>query len=138
MEKSQKAKIILGLFYLIFVSSFLYFIFSKFTIQELTSYEFIKNIRDYFYEYKKQPTLEVSEDFPQGKSTSNKLCTVLPTVVFTISISFCHYSCLFKINQSILYFAIFKIRPSEKIRPSIFGTQVLIFFKSANKLKNPP
>jgi hypothetical protein len=29
---------------------------------------------------KKQPTLEVSEDFPQGKSTSNKLCTVLATV----------------------------------------------------------
>ncbi len=87
---------------------------------------------------KKQPTLEVSEDFPQGKSTSNKLCTVLPTVVFTISISFCHYSCLFKINQSILYFAIFKIRPSDKFRPSIFGTQFLIFFKSANKLKNPP
>jgi hypothetical protein len=29
---------------------------------------------------KKQPTLEASEDFPQGKSTSNKLCTVLPTV----------------------------------------------------------
>jgi hypothetical protein len=30
---------------------------------------------------KKQPALEVSEDFPYGKSTSNKLCTVLPTVV---------------------------------------------------------
>jgi hypothetical protein len=29
---------------------------------------------------KKQPTLEASEDYPQGKSTSNKLCTVLPTV----------------------------------------------------------
>jgi hypothetical protein len=38
---------------------------------------------------KKQPTLEASEDFPQGKSTSNKLCTVLPTVVFfNISIKF--------------------------------------------------
>jgi len=37
---------------------------------------------------KKQPTLEVSKDFPQGKSTSNKLCTVLPTVVFNISIKF--------------------------------------------------
>jgi hypothetical protein len=31
---------------------------------------------------KKQPTLEASEIFPTEKSTSNKLCTVLPTVVF--------------------------------------------------------
>ena len=31
------------------VSLFLYFIFSKFSFQEITSYEFIKNNRDYFY-----------------------------------------------------------------------------------------
>ena len=49
MEKSKKIKIILGLFYLIVVSSFLYFFFSKFTLEELTSYEFIKNNRDYFF-----------------------------------------------------------------------------------------
>ena len=49
MEKSKKIKIILGLFYLIVVSSFLYFFLSKFTIEELTSYEFIKNNRDYFF-----------------------------------------------------------------------------------------
>ena len=85
---------------------------------------------------KKQPTLEVSEDFPQGKSTSNKLCTVLPTVVFfNISISFCHYSYLFKINQSIFYCAIFKLRPSEKIRPSIFGTQFFYFFQIRKQAK---
>ena len=84
---------------------------------------------------KKQPTLEASEDFPQGKSTSKKLCTVLPTVVFNISISFVIYSCLFKINQSILYSAIFKIRPSEKIRPSIFGTQFFYFFQIRKKAK---
>ena len=29
---------------------FLYFLFSKFSFQEITSYEFIKNNRDYFYE----------------------------------------------------------------------------------------
>ena len=52
MEKSKKVKIILGLFYLIVVSSFLYFFLSKFTLQELTSYEFIKNNRDYFFELK--------------------------------------------------------------------------------------
>jgi len=49
MEKSKKVKITLGLFYLIVVSSFLYFILSKFTFEELTSYEFIKNNRDYFF-----------------------------------------------------------------------------------------
>jgi uncharacterized membrane protein YdjX (TVP38/TMEM64 family) len=52
MEKSKKVKIILGLFYLLVVSSFLYFFLSKFTLEELTSYEFIKNNRDYFFELK--------------------------------------------------------------------------------------
>ena len=52
MEKSKKVKIILGLFYLLVVSSFLYFFLSRFTLEELTSYEFIKNNRDYFFELK--------------------------------------------------------------------------------------
>ena len=52
MEKSKKVKITLGLFYLIVVSSFLYFFLSKFTIAELTSYDFIKNNRDYFFDLK--------------------------------------------------------------------------------------
>ena len=49
MEKSKKVKITLGLFYLLVVSSFLYFFLSKFTLEELASYEFIKNNRDYFF-----------------------------------------------------------------------------------------
>jgi uncharacterized membrane protein YdjX (TVP38/TMEM64 family) len=53
MEKSKKVKITLGLFYLLVVSSFLYFFLSKFTLEELTSYEFIKNNRDYFFELKR-------------------------------------------------------------------------------------
>ena len=52
MKKSKKVKIILGLLYLIVVSSFLYFFLSKFTLEELTSYEFIKNNRHYFFELK--------------------------------------------------------------------------------------
>ncbi|MDC1031980.1 VTT domain-containing protein [Candidatus Pelagibacter sp.] len=48
MEKSKKVKITLGLFYLLVVSSFLYFFLSKFTFEE-----FIKNNRDYFFELKK-------------------------------------------------------------------------------------
>tara|TARA_B100000767_G_C19634441_1_gene479755 strand:+ start:55 stop:780 length:726 start_codon:yes stop_codon:yes gene_type:complete len=53
MIKSNKLKITLGLFYLIVVSSFLYFFLSKFTFAELSSYEFIKNNREYFFELKK-------------------------------------------------------------------------------------
>jgi uncharacterized membrane protein YdjX (TVP38/TMEM64 family) len=49
MEKSKKVKITLGLFYLIVVSSFIYFFLSNFTLEELTSYEFIKNNRDFFF-----------------------------------------------------------------------------------------
>ena len=49
MQKSKKVKITLGLFYLLVVLSFLYFFLSKFTLEELTSYEFIKNNRDYFF-----------------------------------------------------------------------------------------
>ena len=48
MEKTKKIKLLIGLFYLIFVGLFLYFFFSKFSLQELTSYEFIKNNRDNF------------------------------------------------------------------------------------------
>ena len=50
MEKSKKIKLFIGLFYVSTISLFLYFFFSKFTLQEITSYEFIKNNRDYFYE----------------------------------------------------------------------------------------
>jgi uncharacterized membrane protein YdjX (TVP38/TMEM64 family) len=52
MKKSKKIKITLGLFYLIVVSSFLFFFLSQFTLEELTSYKFIKNNRDYFFELK--------------------------------------------------------------------------------------
>ena len=60
MEKSKKVKIILGLFYLLVVSSFLYFFLSKFTLEELTSYEFIKNNRDYFFELKESNLILLS------------------------------------------------------------------------------
>ena len=48
MEKSKKIKLFIGLSYIILISFFLYFLFSKFTFQELTSYEFIKQNRNYF------------------------------------------------------------------------------------------
>ena len=60
MEKSKKVKITLGLFYLLVVLSFLYFFLSKFTFEELTSYEFIKNNRDYFFDLKQSNLLFLS------------------------------------------------------------------------------
>ena len=49
MEKIKKIKIFIALFYVSVILLFLYFFFTKFTIQELTSYDFIKNNRDYFF-----------------------------------------------------------------------------------------
>ncbi len=48
MENTKKFKIYLGILYVLLISTFLYFFFSKFTLQELSSYEFIKNNVDYF------------------------------------------------------------------------------------------
>ena len=52
MEKVKKIKTFIGLFYLIVVCLFFYFFFSNFSLEEITSYEFIKNNRDYFFELK--------------------------------------------------------------------------------------
>ena len=57
MVKSKKIKLIIGLFYISIVSLFLYLIFTKFSFQEITSYEFIKNNRDYFYALRKSNLL---------------------------------------------------------------------------------
>ena len=52
MKKTKKIKLIVGLFYTIFFGLFLFLFFSNFTLQELTSYEFIKNNRNFFSELK--------------------------------------------------------------------------------------
>ena len=52
MEKAKKIKLYIGLFYLIFIGLFLYYFFSKFSLDEITTYDFIKNNRDYFFELK--------------------------------------------------------------------------------------
>ena len=53
MEKTKKIKIFLGLSYLVLLIVFLYLFFSNFSIQEITSYEFIKKNSSYFVELKK-------------------------------------------------------------------------------------
>ena len=52
MEKTKKIKIFIGLSYLILLSIFLFLFFSKFSIQEITSYDFIKKNRIFFLELK--------------------------------------------------------------------------------------
>ena len=52
MEKSKKIKLFIGLFYLILLVIFLYFLFSKFSFQQLTSYEFIRENINYFLKIK--------------------------------------------------------------------------------------
>ena len=52
MEKAKKIKRFIGLFYIVAICLFLYFFFSKFSLQDLTSYDFIKENRSYFFELK--------------------------------------------------------------------------------------
>ena len=52
MEKAKKTKIIIGLCYLILLSLFLFLFFSKFSFQEITSYDFIKENKMYFQKLK--------------------------------------------------------------------------------------
>ena len=52
MEKTKKIKIFIGIFYLIAVCLFLYFFFSKFSLQDITSYDFIRTNRSYFFDLK--------------------------------------------------------------------------------------
>ena len=52
MENTKKIKLLIGLSYLIIICLFLYFFFSKFSLEEITSYDFIKNNSAYFAELK--------------------------------------------------------------------------------------
>ena len=77
MEKSKKIKIIVALFYIIVVSSFLYFFFSTFTLKELTSYEFIKNNREYFFDLKQSNLILLSFIF------------IVVTILWVLMAGFC-------------------------------------------------
>ncbi|MFL2851374.1 MAG: TVP38/TMEM64 family protein [Candidatus Pelagibacter sp.] len=63
MDKSKKIKIIIGLFYSIFVGLFLYYFFSKFSLQEITSYDFIKNNQDYFSKLRQSNLILLATSF---------------------------------------------------------------------------
>ena len=63
MRKAEKIKLFIGLFYMLVVGLFLYFFFSKFSIQEITSYDFIKQNRTYFLGLKNSNLLLLSSIF---------------------------------------------------------------------------
>ena len=63
MEKTKKLKLFIGIFYLILVGLFLYIFFSKFSLQEITSYDFIKNNRDYFFDLRQSNLFMLSLSF---------------------------------------------------------------------------
>ena len=63
MEKTKKIKLFIGLFYLTIVGLFVYYLFSKFSLQQLTSYEFIKENVDYFSKIKKSNIFLLSLSF---------------------------------------------------------------------------
>ena len=63
MEKGKKTKLIIGLLYLILISIFLFLFFSKFSLSEITSYDFIKDNRLYFLELRNSNLFLISSIF---------------------------------------------------------------------------
>ena len=63
MEKPKKIKLIIGVSYVLLVGLFLFYLFSKFSFQELTSYDFIKENIEYFSQLKKTNIFLLSLSF---------------------------------------------------------------------------
>ena len=57
MQKTKNIKIIIGLFYLILLFIFLYLFFSKFTLEEITTYKFIQSNTEYLANIKQTNTI---------------------------------------------------------------------------------
>jgi uncharacterized membrane protein YdjX (TVP38/TMEM64 family) len=60
MEKTKKIKIIIGLFYLTILFVFLLYLFKNFSIDELTSYRFIKENSEYFFNLRETNLILIS------------------------------------------------------------------------------
>ena len=52
MEKTKKIKIFIGISYIILITVFLFLFFSKFDLQEITSYDFVRENRSYLISLK--------------------------------------------------------------------------------------
>ena len=60
MKNTKKIKLFIGLSYLLIVCLFLYFFFSKFSLSEITSYDFLRDNQSYFFELKKSNLFLIS------------------------------------------------------------------------------
>ena len=76
MQKLKNIKILIGLFYIILLFIFLYFFFSKFTLEEITTYKFIQTNREYLINIKETNTILLSFAF------------MIFTIIWVLSIGF--------------------------------------------------
>ncbi len=76
MEKADKLKIFLAIAYATILTLFLWVFFSKFSINELTSFEFIKNNRDYLISIKEKNYFIIS------------LCFFIITIIWVMLLGF--------------------------------------------------
>ena len=63
MQRMKNIKIWMGLIYLILLSAFLYFLFSKFSIKEITTYNFVRENSKYLVNYREANIFLVSVYF---------------------------------------------------------------------------
>ena len=63
MQKIKKIKIIIGIIYLVLLFIFLYLIFSKFTLEEITTYNFIKSNSEYLVNFRESNLFLISIAF---------------------------------------------------------------------------
>jgi len=63
MQRMKSIKIWIGLIYLILLFAFLYFLFSKFSIQEITTYDFIRSNSEYLVNFREENLFLVSISF---------------------------------------------------------------------------
>ena len=81
MENTKKIKLFIGLSYLLIVCLFLYFFFSKFSLSEITSYDFLRSNRSYFIELKRSNFSKVKE----LQADFEKICTSLCEKITSIN-----------------------------------------------------
>jgi len=63
MEKIKKIKILLGFTYLVIVLLFLWYFFTYFSLEEISSYKFIKNNRDFLIEFRQNNFFLITSTF---------------------------------------------------------------------------
>ncbi len=89
MENTKKIKLFIGLSYLLIICVFLYFFFSKFSLSEITSYDFLRDNQSYFFELKKSNLFLISIIFLALKVINFFFATligIIPQIFLAVSI----------------------------------------------------